>query len=196
VVGDRGEDPAINRCRQVRDRTALRGHAAFAGWCSSAARCCSLRSKLRSPGGSPAPCVLTKGGAHLTPQKQATLPYDDRSAPQPRFTRCRWCPVVVCVVVTAVVSSRWWTGSASPHRRPPPTDASAAATNPLPGGGRPSPPPSPGANTVRSAMFEGPFNAARAAYNSPSLPSERGDRSSSPYEGPSRVERACERYAP
>jgi hypothetical protein len=49
-------DPAINRCMQVPDRTARRGHAAFAGWCSSAARCCSLRSQLRSRGGSPTPC--------------------------------------------------------------------------------------------------------------------------------------------
>jgi len=60
-------DPAINRCRQVRDPTARRGHAAFAGWCPSAARCCSLPSKLRSPSGSP-PCVMTEAGAHLTPR--------------------------------------------------------------------------------------------------------------------------------
>lgn len=39
---------------------------------SSAAGCCSLRSQLRSPGGSLAPCVMTQVGAH-DPQKQATL---------------------------------------------------------------------------------------------------------------------------
>jgi hypothetical protein len=55
VPCETGEDPAINRCMQVPDQTARRGHAAFAGWCSSAARCCSLRSQLRSRGGSPTP---------------------------------------------------------------------------------------------------------------------------------------------
>jgi hypothetical protein len=40
----KGRDkPAINRCLQVPDRAARAAHAAFAGWCSSAARCCSLR---------------------------------------------------------------------------------------------------------------------------------------------------------
>jgi hypothetical protein len=47
-VQEDDRDPAINRCMQVPDRTARRGHAVFAGWCPSAAACCSLRSKLRS----------------------------------------------------------------------------------------------------------------------------------------------------
>ena len=36
------------------------------GWCSSAARCCSLQSQLRSRGGSPAPYVMTDAG--MTPR--------------------------------------------------------------------------------------------------------------------------------
>jgi hypothetical protein len=63
-----GGGPAINRCMQIPDRTARRGHAAFAGWCSSVAWSCSLRSELRSRGGSLAPCVMTKAGVHLTPR--------------------------------------------------------------------------------------------------------------------------------
>ena len=43
----------------------------IAGWCLSAARCCSLRLELRSRGGSPAPCVMTNAGAHLTPGARA-----------------------------------------------------------------------------------------------------------------------------
>ena len=66
-AGESG-DPAINRCRQVPDRTAQRGHAAFAEWCPSAARCRALRSQLRSPGGSPEPRVMTEAVAHLTPR--------------------------------------------------------------------------------------------------------------------------------
>jgi hypothetical protein len=64
VLGRRSEGGghAINRYVQLPDRTTRRGHAAFAGWCSSVARCCSLRSKLRSRGGSPAPCVDRQGG--------------------------------------------------------------------------------------------------------------------------------------
>lgn len=53
---DLNHNPAINRCMQVPDRTARRGPAVFAGWCSSAAQCCPLRSELRSRGGSPASC--------------------------------------------------------------------------------------------------------------------------------------------
>jgi len=58
----------MSRCVQVPDLTARRGHAAFAGWCWRVARCCSLRSELRSRGGSPAPCAMIKAGAHLTPR--------------------------------------------------------------------------------------------------------------------------------
>jgi hypothetical protein len=45
-LGDGG--PAINRCMQIPGRTARRGHEAFAGWCSRAVRCSSLRSGVRS----------------------------------------------------------------------------------------------------------------------------------------------------
>jgi hypothetical protein len=71
--GDTAEDPAINRCRQVRDRTARRGHAAFTGWCPSAAWCCSLRSKLRSV---QRPLTLRSG--------QACSPADDLRSDQLR----------------------------------------------------------------------------------------------------------------
>jgi hypothetical protein len=50
------------------DRTADVAMRCSTGWCASAAWCCSLRSKLRSRGGSPAPCVMTKAEAHLTPR--------------------------------------------------------------------------------------------------------------------------------
>ena len=63
----RTNNPAINRCRQIPDRIAQRGHAAFARWCPGAARCCSLGSQLRSPSSSPAPCVMIKAGASVTP---------------------------------------------------------------------------------------------------------------------------------
>jgi hypothetical protein len=66
VADDRGEDSAINRCMRVPDRTAQRGHAAFGGWCPSAARCCSLLSQLRSRGGSPVPCPITGVGVQST----------------------------------------------------------------------------------------------------------------------------------
>ncbi len=105
VPSSRGENPAINRCRQVRDRTARRGHAAFVRWCPSAAPCCPLRSELRSPGGSPAPCMMAEAGA-LDPQKRAILVYSLRSVPRPSFALCCWCRVVVCVVVNRSRSCR------------------------------------------------------------------------------------------
>jgi hypothetical protein len=87
-------DPAINRCRQVGDRTARRGHAAFAGWCLSAARCCSLRSKLRSPSGSLAPCRDDRGESPLDPQRLAAQPREVYCAGQ------RW--------LQGPGSSGWW----------------------------------------------------------------------------------------
>jgi hypothetical protein len=60
---------------QIPDRTARRGHATFAKWCPSAGRCCSLRSKLRSRGGNPAPCAMTTAGTHLiTPGARNSVP--------------------------------------------------------------------------------------------------------------------------
>jgi hypothetical protein len=82
-VAWKGRDkPAINRCMQVPDRAA---HAAFAGWCSSAARCCSLRVRT----------AVTRWRALC--DDQGGSPLDAWSA--------RPYPVVVCVVVTTVVSS-------------------------------------------------------------------------------------------
>jgi hypothetical protein len=72
--GYRQRDPAINRCRQVPDRAARRGHAAFAGWCSSAHGPGRCAQNCASRGGSPAPCVMIKGaGAHLVPPKGQAL---------------------------------------------------------------------------------------------------------------------------
>ena len=81
--GLRSGDPAINRCRQAPDRTARRGDTAFVGWCWSAARCCSLRSELRSSGGSPTPCGRTKAGAPLTPRSTQPLPPASDTAHDP-----------------------------------------------------------------------------------------------------------------
>jgi hypothetical protein len=49
------------------------GHGAFAGWCWSAPVCFSLRSDLRSYGGSPGPYVMTTAGVRVAP-KHATFP--------------------------------------------------------------------------------------------------------------------------
>jgi hypothetical protein len=91
--------PAINRCMQLPDRTARRGQATFAGWCPSAARCCSLRSKLRSPGGRPASCVMVEARAHLTPR--STPPSSPASD-----LRCDLTPRCACGArVSAALSS-------------------------------------------------------------------------------------------
>ena len=118
---ERGGDPAINRCRRAPDRTARRGHVAFAGWCPSVARCCSLRSELRSRGASPmVPCAITRSGAHFDLQEHAAPISGPRSAPQPGPGWCCWCRVVVYVVVTAVVSLPLGTGPALRHPLPRP----------------------------------------------------------------------------
>jgi hypothetical protein len=89
-----GGGPAINRCMQIPDRIARRGHAAFAGWCPRAAWCCSLRSQLRSRSGNPALCAYDQGRSPLTPTSaQPCLP---------AFDLCRalawWvCPALRCV---------------------------------------------------------------------------------------------------
>jgi hypothetical protein len=83
-----GRDPAINRCRQALDRTARRGHATFAGWCSSAARCCSLRSELRSRDDSPAP----QGGRSLDdPQEVGVGILSDQTGCRGRVGRQSTC---------------------------------------------------------------------------------------------------------
>jgi hypothetical protein len=53
----------MNRCRQAPDQIARRGRAAFVGWCSRAARCSTLRSKLWSRGGSLGAWVMPGLGA-------------------------------------------------------------------------------------------------------------------------------------
>ena len=91
---------------QLPDRIARRGQATFAGWCPSAVRCCSLRSKLRSPGGQA--CVLRDDRGESSPdtQEHATLLFSLRSAMRPGRKRCCWCRTVVCVVVTTVAVNR------------------------------------------------------------------------------------------
>jgi hypothetical protein len=57
------------------------------------ARCCSLRSKLRSPGGSPTPCAMTEAGAHLmTPRgtQPCFLAFDLRRDPASRCASGVW----------------------------------------------------------------------------------------------------------
>jgi hypothetical protein len=81
------------------------GHGAFAGWCWSAPVCFSLRSDLRSYGGSPGPYVMTTAGVRVAP-KHATFPLT--------IDLCR-SPALHGAVVTAIVSARWWAGRACPH---------------------------------------------------------------------------------
>jgi hypothetical protein len=60
--------PCDYRCMQIPDHIAQRGHAAFAGWCPRAARCCSLRLQLRSRSDNSALCAADQGWSPLTPR--------------------------------------------------------------------------------------------------------------------------------
>jgi hypothetical protein len=70
-------DPAINRCRQVRDPTARRGMRAFAGWCPGAARCCSFAVKTAVTFWQPA-----------LRDDRSRSPLDPQLAAQPREVFC------------------------------------------------------------------------------------------------------------
>ncbi len=91
---------------QASPGTTPRGRATFAGWCPSATRCCSLRSKLRLPGSYSQHLRADRGGSPFDPQKHANPLSGLQPAQRPGIAECWWRLVVVCVVVTAVVDSR------------------------------------------------------------------------------------------
>jgi hypothetical protein len=70
---------------QVPDRTARRGHAAFAGWFSSAPRCCPLRSETAVTRRQPGALRDDQPAAIPWPPRARILLSSLRSAPRPSF---------------------------------------------------------------------------------------------------------------